>query len=274
AGLAIPVFFTFFILFLKYGVNIINHLIIFNALPLSISHFFNVFSSIGQRHAFLFSFLVIFTGMVRDKKDPLYWYCLLSPITLLFSAKIGSETNYFLEIIALSSVATGILFEKIEVSAKGIFLVACIAQMFLFLPFKSAPVFTKTYGQELPFATGSHPSVALKEAGEIIEGELMSVSDPVFSEDTGWLVVAGKQVIMEPYQFSQLARYGRWDDDHIVDMIKEKQFNLILMNAVSYEKGSEKFTLSMLEAIRANYQIKRVIGNLYILEPKLWAEIW
>ncbi|MCM8821838.1 MAG: hypothetical protein NC831_03370 [Candidatus Omnitrophica bacterium] len=273
AGLAIFLFLAFSILFLKYGANIITHFITLSSLPLSISHFFNVFSSTGPRHAFLFSFLAIFAGTMKDKRDPLYWYCLLVPVTFLFSAKVGSEANYFLEIIALSSVATGILFEKIGVSAKSIFLVACIAQMFLFLPFKSAPVFTKTYGQELPFATGSYPSHALKEAGEIIEGELMSVSDPVFSEDTGWLVVAGKEVIIEPYQFSQLARYGRWDEVHIVNMIKEKQFNLILMSVDSYEKGSEKFTPSMLEAIKTNYQIKRVIGNFYILEPRLWPEV-
>lgn len=265
-ALVVSILLVIAIMSLRYKENIFTHLIVFNSLPLTFSHLLNLFSTIGIRHSFLFCFLVAFVGMGKNKKDPLYWYCLLSPVILLFSAKIGSEANYFFEIVALSSICTGILFQKIELQVKKVFLLACIAQMFLFLPFKVAPVFTKTYGQELPLAGRFEPLSRLKEAGEIIEVELISVPDPVLSEDIGWLVLAEKEVVIEPYQFSQLAKYERWDDSFIVKMIKEKQFNLILMNAESYEKGGEKFTISMLDAIKANYQVKRIIGNIYILE--------
>lgn len=259
--------FVFFYLFLKYKSSVFNHLIILNTLPFSFSHFLNVFSQTGVRHSFLFGFLAMFIVLNKDKKSPLYWYCVLSPLTLLFSSKTGAESNYFLEIIALSSIATGIVFEKIEPSMKNTFLLTCMAQMFLFLPFKPAPVFTKTYGQEIPGVIYSEPGKVLKEAGDIITGELMAVSDPVLSEDIGWLVAAEKEVLVEPYQFSNLAKYGRWNDAFIVDMIKEKQFNLIVMTAESYEGTTEKFTENMINAIKENYSIKRVIGNTYILEP-------
>ncbi|MCX7705068.1 MAG: glycosyltransferase family 39 protein [bacterium] len=265
------IFFCFIYLFLKYRDSVFTHLLILNTLPFSFSHFFNVFSQVGIRHSLLFVFLAMFIGSMKDKNSPFYWYCVLSPITLLFAAKIGAEANYFLEIIALSSISLGIFFEKIQFISKQAILLTLVSQLFLFLPFKPAPVFTKTYGQEMPAAIGSDPSSTLKEAGELIAGELLSVSEPILSEDTGWLVVAGKDVIIEPYQFSQLAKYGRWNENFIVEMLREKQFNLILLNSESYEKQSEKFTQNMLEAIRNNYQVKRIIGNIYILEPMFWT---
>jgi hypothetical protein len=234
-------------------------------LPLNFSHFLNVFSQVGVRHTFIFSSIPLLAGIIKDRKNPLYWYCIFIPLTLLFSAKIGSESNYFLEIIALSSIAAGIIFSHVE--AKQIIAVACLGQLFLFLPFKPAPVFTKTYGQEIPGAISSEPDKTLMEVGEIISSELMGTSDPVLSEDTGWLVYADKTVYLEPYQFSLLAKYGRWDDTTIVEMIKEKQFNLIIINAETYEKTGEKFTKNMLDAMKFSYAIRRIIGNTYILEP-------
>ncbi len=263
---------AFSVLFYRYRLDIFNHLIILNRLPLSFSHFMNVFANIGIRHTFLFCALCVFIGLMKDKNDPVYWYCIFSPITLLFSAKIGSEANYFLEVIALSAISSGIIFATVNTSMKKIVLIACIAQIFLFLPFKPAPVFTKTYGQELPATISSEPTNILKEAGDMIIGELMSVFDPVLSEDIGWLISAKKEVIIEPYQFSQLAKYGRWNDTYIVEMIKEKQFNLILMSTENYEGSGEKFTKNMLESIKENYSVKRIIGNTYILEPMFWAD--
>ncbi|MCM8817283.1 MAG: glycosyltransferase family 39 protein [Candidatus Omnitrophica bacterium] len=273
-GFFLPLLIIFCVVLVRYSTGVFTHLIKLNILPLSFSHFLNVFSIIGIRHSFLLGFLGGFLVLMKNKKDPLYWYCLLSPVTLLFSAKIGAESNYLLEILVLSSICTGILFERVEKPLRKVFLLTCISQMFLFLPFKPAPVFTKTYGQEIPAAIESRPTDALKQTGEIISGELMAVTDPVLSEDIGWLVMSGKKVIIEPYQFSQLAKYGRWDDSFVVGMINEKEFNLILLSADSYEKGSEKFTRDMLKAIKENYQIKRVVGNTYLLEPVMWKDEW
>lgn len=257
-------------LFFRYKENIFTHLLLFNILPFSLSHFLNVFSTVGIRHCFLFGFLALYTFTLKDKKDPIYWYCALSPVLLLLSAKTGSEANYFLELVALSSVAAGLMFEKI--GKFEIFLPVCISQIFLFLPFNPAAVFTRTYGQEVPAAVGSQPTKTLMEAGEIIYGELMSVSDPVLSEDTGWLVATEKNVIIEPYQFTQLVKTGRLDESPFIQMLEEKRFNLILISSESYEGHTEKFTCRMLESIKTNYQIKRVIGSMYILEPVFWSE--
>jgi len=261
----VTLFAVFSILFFKYRNNLFQHLLLFNMLPLNFSHFLNVFSQVGVRHTFIFSSIPLLAGIIKDRKNPLYWYCIFIPLTLLFSAKIGSESNYFLEIIALSSIAAGIIFSHVE--AKQIIAVACLGQLFLFLPFKPAPVFTKTYGQEIPGAISSEPDKTLMEVDEIISSELMGTSDPVLAEDTGWLVYADKTVYLEPYQFSLLAKYGRWDDTTIVEMIKEKQFNLIIINAETYEKTGEKFTKNMLDAMKFSYAIRRIIGNTYILEP-------
>ncbi|HOL49338.1 MAG TPA: glycosyltransferase family 39 protein [bacterium] len=262
---------SFLILFLR-NKSMFNHLVVLNMLPLSVIHFFTLFSVVASKHVILFVLLFVFVFTYKDKKNPFYWYCVLSPIAIVFSAKIGAEANYFLEIIALSSIATGILLTTIDTSLKHIALPVCIVQLFLFLPFKPAPVFTRTYGQEIPASLSTEPDKILKEAGDLITGEILSCSDPILSEDIGWLVLCQRNVYIEPYQFSQLAKHRRWDETFILDMIKEKQFNLIVMNAGSFEQDCVAFTKNMLKAIKEHYTIKRVIGNFYVHEPVFWRD--
>ncbi|HOK79384.1 MAG TPA: glycosyltransferase family 39 protein [bacterium] len=271
ASFASCLFLAFLILFAK-NKGIFTHLIVMNILPLSLSHFVNLFSTVAPRHVILFILLGAFVFTNKNKKDPFYWYCTLSLLTLVFSAKIGSEANYFLEIIAVSSIASGIILTTIDAPLKQTVLLSCIAQLFLFLPFKPAPVFTRTYGQEIPTSLSTEPDKILKEAGDLITGEILSCSDPILSEDIGWLVLCQKNVYIEPYQFSQLAKYKKWDETPIVEMIKEKQFNLIVMNAGSFEKNCVSFTENMLRVIKEHYTIKRVIGNFYLLEPVTWTD--
>ncbi len=257
------------VLFFIYKKNIFLHLLIYNILPFSFAHFLNIFSLAAVRHALIFGLLFSFFAVIKDKKSVFFWYPALIPLTLIFAFKTGSEANYFIEFIACSCIFSGIVLAKM-VSEKKFIVSILISQGLLFLPFKPAPVFTKTYGQELPFAIYNRPSAGLKEAGELIVSELISSPEPVLSYDTGWLIAAEKEIIIAPYQFSQLAKYGRWDDSSIVDMVKEKQFSLILMDAVDYEKTGERFTKRMMQAIKENYSIRRVIGNFYILEPSGW----
>jgi hypothetical protein len=253
--------------------HLFQHLVVFNILPFSIRHFLSIFSLVAGRHALLFVAMAMFLADSRRQKEPLWIYAVFSLVVVLLSAKPGAEENYYLEFIALASIAGGIILAETAAKNRRVVYMVCIAQLFLFLPFKPAAVFTRTYGQEIP-ATSAYTGTgtAEREIGQIIIAEILSATGDVLCEDIGFLEAAGAGVLVEPYQFAQLAEAGRLDDSFLVESIREHRFSLVVLSADSMEKKSQFFTARTLSAIKENYIPRRIVGNWYICEPKTYSQ--
>jgi hypothetical protein len=112
---------------------------------------------------------------------------------------------------------------------------------------------------------GPRPTRADHEAGHAIAALAREAPGPVFSEEAGFMFVAQKPVVTNP--FPQLVMYqaGLFDPAQEIAMINDKAFGLVILRAQFYPPP-------VLAALGANYQPKAEIwmnGFLYrLLEPR------
>jgi len=112
---------------------------------------------------------------------------------------------------------------------------------------------------------GPRPTQADHEGGYAIAELARHAPGPVFSEEAGFMFVAGKPVVTNA--FPQLVMYqaGLFDPTQEIEMINQKAFGLVIFRAQFYPPP-------VLQAIGANYQPMTEIqmnGFLYrILEPR------
>ncbi|MGH2521709.1 MAG: hypothetical protein ACRDH2_04310, partial [Anaerolineales bacterium] len=112
---------------------------------------------------------------------------------------------------------------------------------------------------------GPRPKDVDVEAGYAIAELARRAPGPVFSEEAGFMFVAGKPVVTNP--FPQLVMYqaGLFDPTNEIRMINARAFGLVILRAQFYPPP-------VLQALGANYQPKaeiRMNGFLYrILEPR------
>ena len=84
------------------------------------------------------------------------------------------------------------------------------------------------------------------DAGSLIVERIERAEKPVLSEEAGFSLVAGEDVITNPTQLLNLSRAGLFDGEELIDMIEERSFEVIVLRAQFYPP-------SVLEAIGQHY---------------------
>ncbi|MAS34603.1 MAG: hypothetical protein CL610_11385 [Anaerolineaceae bacterium] len=84
------------------------------------------------------------------------------------------------------------------------------------------------------------------EAGYAIVDLIKAVDGPVLSEEAGFNLLAGKDVITNPTQLLNLANNSLYDGDALLSMIEDRTFGLIVLRAQFYP-------VPVLQAIGRNY---------------------
>jgi len=262
-------FFGGMILFAEEGLSeIVKHLIAMNLLSFDFSNFFAVISGAFNSHIFLLIVAVIFVVIGRKEKNPLWYYMITSFLMAISSGKTGAEENHLLETIALMCMSFGYVAGQNEIKRDGFMSWLLTAQLLLFFPVPAQSVFTRTYGQEIVGRTDSiTPTEGDREASSLLIAEILSVPDPILCEDPGYLVVADKKVVLQPYQFAQLGRMGKWDDSLIVEMVKSREFGMIVLKSNPASGKSVFFSDEILRAVSEYYTLRRHIGQFYVFDP-------
>lgn len=112
---------------------------------------------------------------------------------------------------------------------------------------------------------GQIPTEADVEAGQRIVAYIESTDSPVLSEEAGFQLAAGREVITNPTQLKNLYDNGLYDPSALVAMIEARAFAYVIFRAQFYPPP-------VLEAVAAHYETVDVIpmnGFEYaILAPK------
>jgi hypothetical protein len=97
---------------------------------------------------------------------------------------------------------------------------------------------------------------------------LARTPDPVASEDMGLLVTNGKVLDFCSFQYSQLARAGRWDQAWELDRLRSGGFSVVIL-----EEGTrldvdryQRFTREFLSELDRNYHHTRTVGKYELYE--------
>ncbi len=190
-------------------------------------------------------------------------------IGLVSGLTMGSQENYLFEALAMSALAAAWLWERVRRSAPATAWAAAAMQGLLFLPIEPAPVFTRTYGQELPPGAGAtwRITAADREIGDVITAEIDAADGAVLSSDVGYLLAAGRDPVMQPYQFGRLAEAGRWDLATLARAVEEGRFGLIILKGEAEEADDPYFPPRIQQAIHTRYALHRVIGPWHLYRP-------
>jgi hypothetical protein len=179
-------------------------------------------------------------------------YTIGSLLTALTVGKIGSDINYFLELIGASTVwAAGIWLKKPERMVSVIILIQTAwVVAFSGLLFQVPLVKAWKNIQQID-------TLAQQVQAEVYQG-------PVLADDRLDLVVlASQDIYYQPFEYTQLYNAGGWDITAFTGEITNHKFPLILIGS-AYRQ--ERWPLPIYHAILSHYTCKEQPG-LLVCQP-------
>jgi hypothetical protein len=222
--------------------------------------FFGTFVILGLLSAWYLvdKFVLDYTVPLRQKIDLLDFYLPAALLSVLLAGKVGSWENYFFEALVALSLCAGLGLARLIRSRRSVVRLA-------------APLLV--LGQvALMWHT---PRVAdryirlTRQSYEEMAPILASTPDPIFSEDMGLLVTYGKVLDYQSFEYSQLARVGRWDQAWELDQLRNRRRSLVIL-----EQGTRldvdrygRFTREFLSELDRNYRFARTVGKYEVYEP-------
>jgi hypothetical protein len=134
----------------------------------------------------------------------------------------------------------------------------------------------------LVFQTGKLFYTTLQEPGRdlyhrrTVVGELAGLEKivaeaqgPVLADEyMGMLTLQGRYLAIQPFEVTQLAAAGLWDQALLIQSIRDKEFPLILIHYFpEYAVYKERWTPEMLAAIGRFYVGGEFLGNTRVYRP-------
>lgn len=115
--------------------------------------------------------------------------------------------------------------------------------------------------------------------GNIVE-ILSQAKGPILSEDEGFCLLSGHQVVFNPFIMSELAREGIWDQRPFVEWIRSKGPEIIMLRfdvndpysddrpGAGSNAGWDRWTEEMERVIGDSYEIDKTVSPLQM--RRLW----
>jgi hypothetical protein len=219
---------------------------------------------------FLFSAFFVLSRFFRRKAGIFEFYFLFSLAPLAALGANGSGDNYFIESVTASSVLFGVFlsraadFNKRFRVSVGLWTLFC-CQLLIYFP---SGVFVHSF---------ESPIKSLEKQFDPVAAIVRQVSGDVLAEDAGILIGSGKRVVYEPFEYTQLARRGLWDERAILDRLERKDFRLIVLNTNLFGTQKQliqtsKFSAGFIRCLKANYKLYGFANGFFFLVPSNWPD--
>ena len=109
---------------------------------------------------------------------------------------------------------------------------------------------------------------ALAEVVQRADGPVLA------DEELGLLPLAGRSIELQPFELSQLARRGRWDEAPLLSALDQREFELILIYRVPWSPlHRTRWTPAMLERIEREYERVGAIGPTVLFRPRRAVDV-
>ncbi|MFN2233209.1 MAG: hypothetical protein ACK2U1_03205 [Anaerolineales bacterium] len=183
----------------------------------------------------------------------------LSGLTI---GKIGSNINYFLELSAALALIAGILViwsrSHPWFHTAVIFLITIQIGILLESSMESAVDWELT-PRRMDFAQL-----------QLLEQEVKKMDDPVLADEyMGMLTMNDRPLYIQPFEVSQLANAGRWDQQPFLDEIRSKEFDGILIHYFGpWPVHKERWTPEMLSYIADFYRPVKTLAGTVVHIPR------
>jgi hypothetical protein len=181
---------------------------------------------------------------------------LLAALTI---GKVGSNVNYLLEAGAAVSLSLGALLawqrpRWIAHAAIVLLLALDVSLMVLSSPYR--PVVRARLAERVP-------AQRLLDIVHATRGVVLA------DEDIGLLPLDGRPILFQPFEMTQLARAGRWDQRRFLDALDRQAFAAILLYRIpELPLHRTRWTDEMLAAIDRRYLVEQRIGATDVYRPR------
>ncbi|HSJ59111.1 MAG TPA: hypothetical protein VLC95_18120, partial [Anaerolineae bacterium] len=196
---------------------------------------------------------------LHDRVTVLDLYLPAALASLLLAGKAGAWENYFFEALLALALASGLGLARL--GRHG----AAIARL-------SAPLLVLAQVALMWHTprTAERYLDLTRRSNEAIAPILAAAPDPVASEDMGLLVSNGRTMDYCSFQYSQLARAGRWDQVWELGRLRDRAWSLVIL-----ERGTrldvdryQRFTREFLSELDRNYRHDATVGKYEVYRPE------
>jgi hypothetical protein len=120
-----------------------------------------------------------------------------------------------------------------------------------------------------PYRAVTYSRLAQQQDAERLDRLVRETTGVVLAdEDMGLLARAGRPIYFQPFEMTQLARAGRWDQRPLLDEIERQAFAVILIFTIpEMPLHRERWTDEMLEAIGRRYAVSERVGQTLVFRP-------
>lgn len=230
----------------------------------------------GQLAALVLNFVVTFLPLLllavwewimRVRTGPfgvLEAYAVTSLATLIFAGRVGAWENYFFEVISAACLFAGLAIYRLQFSSSPRVAVAnrlalpllVLAQLVLMWRDHDPRIAANLIAEDLP-------------ANQRLAAVLARTQGTLISEDMGALVTNGKEVAYYTFQYSSLARSGKWDQSWELNGLRDGKFPLVVLEHGTREDVDRyrRFTREFVSALDRYCARVQTIGKYELYAP-------
>lgn len=203
-------------------------------------------------------------ALADSKRRIIGLYFIASFATGMLSGKVGSDLNYFINLIIASSCLAGIFIsDLVQPLIDGQKNRGWVLAVLILIPAAIIQSGMMEGNREKSFKPFPEDYLS----GRMIVEKLSSVNGPILSEDEGFCLLSGHEVLFNPFIMSEMAREGFWNETPFVQAIENREFDLIMLRfdvnnpynddqpGAGGHAGWDRFTPRMEAAIGENYEV-------------------
>jgi hypothetical protein len=186
-------------------------------------------------------------------------YLIGAAVSGLTIGKVGSNVNYLLELGAAVALAIGALMawlgpRRAVAAAVALLLALDVALMVLASPYRAV----------------THVRLGRAEDARRLERLVREAGGVVLAdEDMGLLARADLPIYFQPFEMTQLARAGRWDQRPLLGALERQAFAAILIFTIpDVPLHRDRWTDEMLGAIERRYAVSERVGRTLVFRPR------
>jgi hypothetical protein len=200
----------------------------------------------------------------------------------LTSGRVGSTFNYFLEPLALGTVAVGVFMGEVmggrEAPGAGLAAARYARWRPLMLGIAGALALQMVWtDRHLPYTISLLRPEASGSAGRRVVELIRDAPGMVICEDVGLNELAGKEPPIDPFEFTMLSRAGAIDPSRVYRDVRAGRFPLIIFrfdarqvagNQVNYAYLFDRFPMQIIAGVLDRYELQEKTGPYHVYAPK------
>jgi len=197
------------------------------------------------------------------------FYFVTALATIALAGKVGAWENYFFEPLFVLCVFAGLAIAKM--------LGACYPSH-PWYPYPERRLAAILVPALLLVQAGLmwHTPAAARElmadnrqAYEQLSPLIRAQTGMILSEDLGLLVLNGQEVPYYSFEYAQLARTGRWDQQWELAALRQQRFSLVVLERGTRENPDryQRFTREVLSEVDRNYALVEEVARYRVYRP-------